>query len=368
MNREGFTLIEVLIVVAIISVITLIFSADFGERLDDTKIIGMRENAKALETAAAASYISTKDFGTNGSNFNPDKSVQSVIESALLSKGYNYATTYPTMEFQEFNPSEVNKTMRGNKENISDFVVATNGPLEGTVFSKESYISSKKEIISGNNELTTIVPTDLVGYWNSKKGVSGNTWQNIALKTVGQYNATRSNAWVNATDGMEFQDAMNSYAVLPAPNQVKNILTPFTFEIRFKLWDINTNPYILADRDPNGGFEIDVGEWSGAWISLPHAANSTTSEGFWVPYPFEHFTDYILAISYDGNNTLKTYVNGELVRVSTTTQKIKLTRNGEMVIGKYAAGYVDDVRVYNRNLTKGEIYHNSNFLHELGGF
>jgi PKD repeat protein len=71
-----------------------------------------------------------------------------------------------------------------------------------------------------------------------------------------------------------------------------------------------------------------------------------------------------VAATYDGS-TQKLYVNGELVGSRSQTGSIdvstgKLRIGGNSVWGYYFAGYIDEVRVYNRALTEAEIAADSN--------
>ena len=366
-NKRGFTLIEVLIVVAIISVISLIFTTDLSNTLNKTETVKMRQNAKSLETAAVATFISDGSFGTNGATYTPDKNVQTVIESVLLSKGYNYATTFPSVVFEEFDSDVIDEKIHTNLIDYNDFFVATNGPIQGTVFSKKNYVNKSNTIINGNNELSTITPTNLIGYWNSKKGFSGNTWYNIAFATTGQYNGNKTSNTALSPNGVEFYNAIDSKVTLPVPIEVINTNSSFTLEFKFNLKNLSSHPALIRDGDGNGLY-IDASLNSGSSIFVPVHNTTSNVEGYWVPYSFENNVDYMYTISYNGDHQLNVYINGNLLRTINTVDKINFTRMNQLTVGRRCEGYMDNIKIYSTDLSSSEVLQNAKLMNELGGF
>lgn len=213
---------------------------------------------------------------------------------------------------------------------------------------------------------TTIVTNGLIGYWNSKRGVKGNKWNNIAPVNEYLYNASLVNTTV-LSKGMTF-DNINDYIDFNVPPMTDTI-TPFTWEIRVKAENLIDVPSIIADgvgqyitylSDNGAYFKVLIGD-AYAQIAIPVALR--TAERY-------------LAFSYNPVNGLgKFYVNGVLIGTQGYLANQKFSNNGLFRLGgSYEAtpqswhfkGVLDNFRLYNRVLSDSEIISNYNIGSEVG--
>ncbi|HTO68373.1 MAG TPA: LamG-like jellyroll fold domain-containing protein [Myxococcota bacterium] len=107
-----------------------------------------------------------------------------------------------------------------------------------------------------------------------------------------------------------------------------------------------TNLYYLEGSSPQNG-------------GVPAVGGTFATPQLFGTAPLPQSTWSHLAATYDGS-TLRLYVNGTQVAsraqsAPISTSNSALTIGGDAVNGQYWAGYIDEVRVYNRALSPGEI-------------
>ena len=105
------------------------------------------------------------------------------------------------------------------------------------------------------------------------------------------------------------------------------------------------------------------------WDNNKLFANFKDGYGYGVEYPFLSNTWYFIAIVYTSNNSIKLFVNNELVGEVIPNFEI-IHDSKPLSIGRetpgdveYLKGYLDDIRVYNKALTEDEI---AELYHENG--
>lgn len=202
-----------------------------------------------------------------------------------------------------------------------------------------------------------IVTNGLVGYWNSKQGVSGTTWANIAPATQGQYNGTMVGVSVTA-NGMDFQANPNSVTI-PVPDAMK-VVTNATFECRMIADDGWMD--VVSQSDGRELF------WIGPDILVPSGL-----------FDADHYTDKFTIYTQMANTIVYLTVTADLTTnritwyfyypaTGTTVSEYYATAIGTMAAGNVFLlsgtagaryyGILDNVRIYNRVLTAAEIAKN----------
>lgn len=198
-----------------------------------------------------------------------------------------------------------------------------------------------------------IVTNGLVAYYNSKQGISGTTWANLAPDTLGSYDATLFGP-VAGPDGLYFNGA-GDYAEIPLPTEFQ---TPgdVTFEFRMKVVSRTGNEVI---SDGTSDYMLYVSEDAVRSSGIFNTSRSDFTESLDDAGP----GDMILTILSDATNGLITYyINGAKVAEETATVDTivpsNLMRLGSHTTDYSPEGVIDSVRFYNRLLTEAEIQQN----------
>jgi len=215
-------------------------------------------------------------------------------------------------------------------------------------------------------------PTGLVGWWklcgdttmgrpcvasssttvadSSGYGNSG-TWSGTAAGTTGYYSAGKVGPWAGAFNGVA-----TTGTVLTAT--VAGTISQFTLSEWVYLTSTNSGYTVVAKFggtsiypiSSNGGPQLRIVDNS--FAANPNTFGSTTS-GFWLN------TWHLFTVTEDGA-TVRVYIDGALSASSPMSNPGASVTNpvlqiGNLYSGRDLIGYVDDVRVYNRALTAGEI-------------
>lgn len=86
-NRKGFTLAELLIVVAIIAVLVAIAIPIFTSQLEKSRDTATVSNLRAAYAEAQVAYLSEDDSSTNVTITKSDGAISSIAVSGVVSKG-----------------------------------------------------------------------------------------------------------------------------------------------------------------------------------------------------------------------------------------------------------------------------------------
>lgn len=207
-----------------------------------------------------------------------------------------------------------------------------------------------------------IVTSGLVSYYNSKQGVSGSTWSNIAPATTGSYDGTLYGTVVGA-EGMTFTGSEGDYVEIPLPTDLQTVSNA-TFEFRMKVSSRGGNE-VISD----GTSDYMLYAWTGGFRSSGIFNVSRTD--FTEDISDVGEGDMIISITADATNGLITYyVNGvKVAEESATVDKLvpsNLIRIGSHSTTYSPTGVIDNIRIYNRILTEAEIQQNVDVWDEVG--
>lgn len=361
----------------------------YGFKLVDDNLIKSELNGRELSHpyfVATKSSISGMVFSNDSYTTN-----KNIIHSALYFVSSNWSPpttdTAPPLEVSSVTETHTDTTIRLTWNNPPDgdfdkvkiyrnnaFISQTSSdPFNDTGLTPNTtYIYKITTVDTSGNESSGVVlsvKTDnvvvanpiitngLIGYWNSKQGVSGTTWNNIAPSTLGNYNATINGASVQS-GGMYF-NSVNDYVSIPTPTELQ-VNTSFTWEVRVKLSNNQINPEILADSQIYIFYPYPS---SSLWGVSVFSTSSTKTEHTFSPYTITNGTEYYVTCTYDNiTGNISLYVNNVLVNTRNYPINSRFTMKPSFRLGSFTGyspiGIVDNFRIYNRVLTNAEISQN----------
>ena len=168
-NRTGFTLLEVLIVVAIISILVVIFSSNFSSHFKVAQLNSMKGDSKMLETAVASYAIDHKQMPIDGNPSGVSAETEQIINTRLEAMGSSdtFGSLYSEGAIQTIDLAKLNVKGSNAEKLKSEFFVLTKDPLKGEVYSRKAYEDREGEYNSG-----LYIGSPIVG---SRWSVEGNT-------------------------------------------------------------------------------------------------------------------------------------------------------------------------------------------------
>lgn len=208
-----------------------------------------------------------------------------------------------------------------------------------------------------------IIKDGLLRYYNSKRGVSGTSWSNIAPNNVAS-NITLENA-VFANESIIYNGSTSRAIFLP-PIEFKTTGHAFTFELSLKASNFNLSELQLL----GGSTYLDVSEW-GLWHEVYIGDTWDTEIGVSVGgVSMTNNELFQISIVYDPSvGQLRYYQDGILRHTQSSIPPSHFSYgSGTVDIGGSPtfAGELYYVRMYNRALTNSEILNNANVGIEIG--
>ena len=214
--------------------------------------------------------------------------------------------------------------------------------------------------------IPNIVTNGLVGYWNSKQGVNGTVWENIAPSTKGKYNGTTYGAILQSS-GMSF-DGVDDYVDIGAIQSIDKG-TDFEVEIYFESpFDSTYDDEVSLFSDASITTEIKASiidfanDGSTIWVGV--------AQGFKVTLPKNTVTKINLSVNLSTRLTY-IYLNDTLLGSYTASYPVNGLQNiaiGGVPVAQdfFFKGKVYSVKLYNRQLTDVERKQNSLVGKEIG--
>lgn len=212
--------------------------------------------------------------------------------------------------------------------------------------------------------MSNIVTDGLVGYWNSKQGVNGSVWENIAPPTVGTLNGTIVGATLN-DNGLYF-DGIDDVITF---NESLGLTNIYSIEAWIKPDAVPSNlgSIVLSESATTGRFSYTK---SASKFTFYTRANISSNNA----YPPDNLIHVAIVYNKDKFN-LKMYVNGVLDSDSTDTRAHSTdpyNLNDWRIGGRVSSstynfkGYIACVRFYNKLLSNEEIAQNYSVNTEVG--
>ena len=213
-------------------------------------------------------------------------------------------------------------------------------------------------------EMMTIITDGLVGYWNSKQGVDGAVWKNIAPNQENQYDATLFGTSV-LENGMYF-DGVNDYVEIPLPTPLRDSVSA-TFESRLDLSSRNGHEIFANGSSENYPYLsyiytdilLSSGMFETVWADETHRTTGVPNGEFW----------YTVVADKEANQ-IRYYIDG-VFKGSKNTSIGRFCPDDFFRLGSHNVdfmpnGFIDNVRMYDRALTEDEINRNLSVGHEIG--
>jgi len=146
-NKKGFTLIELIVVMAVIGILVLLAAPKFLGYTKDANVTAMQADAKILSNAALMYNINNERFPVgwtdagspgnlkydNGEENAPmdNTTLNPKLSTYLVANGFVLAND----KISKLQGSDLTSYIKNTKNPITDYVIVTNGILAGDVFS-----------------------------------------------------------------------------------------------------------------------------------------------------------------------------------------------------------------------------------------
>ena len=396
--RKAFTLIELLVVIAIIAIlaVVVVLTLNPAQLLAQSRDSTRVSDLATLNSALSLYQIDQGGTGNTGTSsivytsLSDTSSTCGNLNLPLLPTGYTYNCTVSTstknintsgwipLNFQTISSGAPFGTLPVDPTNTSSsglyYTYDTNGSQYETTASMESSkykLGGSNDVISGDGGLLTSVyekgtglglePLDygdnsLVGYWpmdegtgSSTRDMSGNgntgTWSGTPVGTSGYYSPGKVGPWAG-TFASSTNVIISRIPTLPNNNfsfslwfylnqtamsagYSENLLSSFN------LYQHLANNYIyLGSGARYMAWTPSAGTWHYLACSITHSGTTSSGSDNWQGNCY-------------GDGTLLT-----LNQNSYLSSPTNLTIGGG---GKSLNGSIDDVRIYNRALSAGEI-------------
>lgn len=347
MRNKGFTLLEMLIVVAIIGVLVLMFVSNSKSHWKEAELKSMQGNAKALETAVASYYLNN-DAYPNSTTYDlsaiPEEVVH-VIETELEKKGSGKTPA----DFTYYNIDGAKLDIKGDSDNYEKFFFTDEEPLSGMVFSKQEYKDRGNTVFSGVysefEDRPHLSMQGMVGYWHYQNtDVPSNTLYNTSPTSLNLNNGTFVDGYGDPMDvsdsGIRFTNFTNG---INMNNPLQN-KSSFTIELLVNPSVLTAQHYLVSTTN-NIAVTFDN---SKRLVFVNDMLYSRSNKTF-VPNEWIHYT---LVVS---PGVQKTYINGVLDQ---TTNYPGMAWSGSSM--RFATvnnfrGYLKTIRLYDRTLTDEEV-------------
>lgn len=219
-----------------------------------------------------------------------------------------------------------------------------------------------------------IVQNGLIGYWNTKQGVNGSVWENIAPSTVGKYNGAITGA-ISQANGMYF-DGVDDFVKIPAlqaGDGSNKYEVEIYFQAPFTVSSGSNMPLIGKSSLNYTGFVFSI-----LALGAGDDGLSIAGQNSMINYTIPKNTTVKLAMSVDiTTQTFSIYFNDVSLVANQVMEGAKMLgfTGGDYRIGSEEAenlspsffkGHIKSVKIYNRHLTDAERTQNSSFGVEVG--
>ena len=408
-SRKAFTLIELLVVIGIIAILSIVVVLTLSpaeilrQGRDSNRVSDMTTVNTALGVYGAGGgtslgssnvvYVSIPDPAATSTAGDQCQGLGLISLPATYSYQCSASSTYRNVNGTGWIPVNFSSVSAGsplgslpvdpvNTSSSRNYYTYT---TNGSQYEVTSVMESQKYGLGGSNDvigtdggtLASVYEkgtklglepldygdTSLVGLWTFAEGsssiaydYSGNnatgSWSGTATGTNGYYSPGKIGAWAGYFNGSD-DSVPTSYSNLPIGNSARSVFAWIYFT-----GSTSTNNYVIDSYGHNGTsagvsalwisngvlyFRGDSPDWATTLAVTPNA---------W------HFVGY----TYSGNN-MTVYYDGRSQTTSLAINTVmSMTYLNNAAIGEdspwgggYFSGLIDDVRIYNRALSVGEI-------------
>ena len=363
-SLAGFTLLEVIIVIAILVIITVVAIRPFTAFRDTARLDAAAESALSLLIEARSNTTSSINASQYGVHFETSR--------MALFKGITYSASDPTNDIVELpSGTEISaiSLQGGGSDVVFQRIIGATSQY-GTVMFRVAANPTETRIVTilagGSVRLGTApsVPTaGLVGYWPLSEGsgtvagdLSGNGNQGTLVNMEGA-------DWVAGKIGqaLEFNagGAMDEYISVPG-----SVSLDVTGDLTVALWvrpSVNSTSFhsswnfFIYQRDP---LKYEIGYYNTNGPRFKPYNQSGTNFDFSPDLALSAGTWYHITMVRRGTS-LEIYLGGILVNSRNdfsgtlrSSTEVRIGGNGD---SGGVWGAIDDVRIYSRALTSGEI-------------
>ncbi|WP_224742161.1 prepilin-type N-terminal cleavage/methylation domain-containing protein [Bacillus sp. BNPI-92] len=189
--KSGFTLLEIMIVVVIISVLVLIFTFPLGGHIGDAEAKVQQVNSGLLETSIKQYKMDTDQFPF-GPKITTEVSLESkkIIQSLLDQKGTGKNYEDIQNSFYTLDSKKLRSYVKGNFTDMERYFSSDAIELEGLVFTYKTVQNKKKERFSGSYTLVETKPCSNDHSTDNKvqlpENGDGTSYNPFIIKTIGE--------------------------------------------------------------------------------------------------------------------------------------------------------------------------------------
>lgn len=140
-NNRGFTLIELIVVMAVIAILVLLATPKFLGYTKDAKVTAMKADCKVLSNAAL--------------QYNIDEEGWPVTEDEVIATEGLTAKIGSDATIKKINKSALDNYVKNTSNPIEDYVLVVDGEYEGEVFHLKGVEDKDENIFYGAYELNT---------------------------------------------------------------------------------------------------------------------------------------------------------------------------------------------------------------------
>lgn len=365
-------------------------SLPYPEGIDDLVFVsGIEEGTGGLEYSRIFNYGSYLDFRAPATNI--DTAYAPYTPEGIESSGSEYgfggtsaATPLVAGVFANYKQAFPNKTnyelltmVEDNAMKLSD-QTEDRDILNGWGIPQPSPEILALPVIDPDLEpystteplIADIVTEGLIAYYNSKRGVDGNIWSNLAPDTAGLYNAT-INGSTTTSEGMYF-DGVDDYVSINVGGAF-GASNEYEMSIEFYM-DIDDTGAVCDILSPAMGPRYSVYvDNSGSPRELNWDINRVIDGGIVTSFSTEYRKSHVVIATrgYWGRpiRTAYMYVDGELITQRGTGQSTGLAKWALRVgsfTGNNPKGIIDYIRIYKRVLTPAEVLQNFEVGQRIG--
>ena len=147
-DKKGFTLIELIVVMAVLAILVALGAPRFIGYTKDAKATGIKADAKIIEQSAMQYALENDDaFAGNGTVVDLS-TIDADIQNALVGEGVAADVAgLSSVTVEEVDETKVGEYIRSTANDISEFGLVTDGPEAGMVFHTTGQVDRAGDLV-----------------------------------------------------------------------------------------------------------------------------------------------------------------------------------------------------------------------------